>query len=93
MLYNALMQNKIITQITYKLKRQTKESYTFVYLVIFYEVDKNCCYSEVLICAFVEESNVLLFWIQKLVAHKPWKNYLRLPYRVYKNSSLKWFYT
>lgn len=29
------MQNKIITQITYKLKRQTKKSYTFVYLVIF----------------------------------------------------------
>lgn len=55
------MQNKIITQITYKLKRLTKESYTFVYLVIFYEVDKNCFYSEALICVFVEESNVLLF--------------------------------
>lgn len=55
------MQNKIIIQITYKLKRQTKESYTIVYLVIFYEVDKNCFYSEALICMFVEESNVLLF--------------------------------
>lgn len=61
MLYKCSYENKIITQITYKLKRLTKESYTFVYLVIFYEVDKNCFYSEGLICVFVEESNVLLF--------------------------------
>jgi len=75
------MQNKIITQITYKLKRQTKESYTFVYLVIFYEVDKNCFYSEALImCVRRRVECIIILNTETCCSQTLKKNYLRLPY-------------
>lgn len=61
-----------------QVKKSRQKSPSFVYLVIFYEVDKNCFYSEALIRVFVEESNVLLLFSHLLLTDLK-KNHLKLP--------------
>lgn len=61
---------KLINYINYlQVKRGEQKSLSFVYLVIFYEVDKNSFYSEALICVFAVESNVLLLFSHLLLTN------------------------
>jgi len=59
---------KLINYTNYlQVKKGRQKSPSFVYLVIFYEVDKKCFYSEALFCVFVEKSNVLFLLFSHLL--------------------------